>query len=242
MSPDCFTGTLSAVQAADAMRAGWLSTRPGDDVVSLPVSDGGPGFLAAMCNAFGANRIPVIVCDPLGRPTPAEFALLDEQAWIESALACGLQLLEPSEFDPGKATSYGVGQLISAAIEAGAKQITVGVGGTACNDAGAGMWAALGATSEGADLSQGGLALRLVTGIDLTPALAKVKDVEIILATDVDNPLLGGRGATATYAKQKGADDELIMRLEVALRDFSSLVGKRADGKDAAVALGAGSG
>ncbi len=254
VSPDCFTGTLSALEAAQAIATGWLQTRPEDEVKVLPVADGGPGFLDAITNAVGATRIPVVVSDPLGRQIPAEFAMLEKRAWIESAMACGTQLLDADELNPGMTTTYGVGQLIAAAVAAGAKQITIGVGGTATNDAGAGMWAALGATAEGgslanddlqskgASLNQGGLALRKVSAIDFTPVLELLEGVELVLASDVDNPLLGGRGATATFAKQKGADEELVMRLEVSLREFSSMVGRRGDGKDAAVAIGAGSG
>jgi glycerate kinase len=242
VSPDCFTGTLSALEASEAIRAGWLQTHPNDEVSVLPVCDGGPGFLDVAVNAFAATRVPVIVRDPLGREIPAEFAIAGQRAWIESAQACGLHLLSPDERDAGVTSSFGVGQLIAAAIDAGATHITIGVGGTATNDAGAGMWAALGATAQGSSLDAGGLALRSVTEVDLAPALARIAGVEIVVVTDVDNPLLGGRGATATYATQKGATEELVMRLEVSLRDFAQLVGKRGDGKDAAVALGAGSG
>lgn len=242
VSPDSFTGTLSALEASSAIRDGWLQTNPNDEVVILPVSDGGPGFLDVVCNAFGASRIPVVVKDPIGRQIPSEFALAGTSAWIESALACGVQVLNPSELDPAITSSFGVGQLLAAAIEAGATQVTIGVGGTATNDAGAGIWAALGATSAGGELTQGGLSLREVTEVNLTAALEKVAGVKIILATDVDNPLLGARGATATYGPQKGAKNDLVLRLEVSLRDFTNRVGKRTDGKDAAVALGAGSG
>ena len=242
VSPDCFTGTLSALEASEAIRAGWLHTNPNDEVTLLPVCDGGPGFLDVAVNAFNASRVPAIVRDPLGRDMPAEFALAGNRAWIESAQACGLHLLSADERDAGVTSSFGVGQLIAAAIDAGARHITIGVGGTATNDAGAGMWAALGATAQGSSLEAGGLALRAITALDLAPALARIAGVEIVVVSDVDNPLLGARGATATYAPQKGASEELVMRLEVSLRDFTQLVGKRSDGKDAAVALGAGSG
>jgi glycerate kinase len=242
VSPDCFTGTLSALQACEAIRAGWLQTNPNDEVTLLPVCDGGPGFLDVTVIAFGAERVPMIVRDPLGREIPAEFAIAGDRAWIESAQACGLHLLTADERDAGITSSYGVGQLLDAAIDVGATHITIGVGGTATNDAGAGMWAALGATAQGSSLDAGGLTLRAITNVDLAPALARIAGVEIVVVTDVDNPLLGARGATATYAPQKGASQELVMRLEVSLRDFTQLVGKRSDGKDAAVALGAGSG
>ena len=246
VSPDSFGGTLSAQQAADAIARGWLQTCPNDDVTSLPVCDGGPGFVDAIVQALGASRVPVIVTDPLGRAVPADFALLDHHAWIESAAACGLHLIDPSERNVGGASSFGLGQLIRAAIESGATHITIGVGGTATNDAGAGMLAALGATgqsSAGDDaLKAGGLGLRTFETINLDAVHALLRGITLEVATDVDNPLLGARGATATYGPQKGADEDTVMRLEVALRHFRDLMGKRDDGKDASVALGAGSG
>lgn len=242
MSPDCFTGTLTALEAANAIRTGWLETNPTDEVVVLPVCDGGPGFLDVASNAFGATRVPVIVRDPLGREIPSEFALAGERAWIESALACGLQVLAQDERDPGVTSSFGLGQLIAAAIDAGATQITIGVGGTATNDAGAGLLAALGATATSGQLNTGGLGLCEIAEVDLSQALTRIANVSLVVVSDVDNPLLGSRGATATYAPQKGADRDLVMRLEVALRNFAEVVGKRVDGKDPAVALGAGSG
>lgn len=240
VSPDCFTGTLTAVEAAHAIRQGWLLTNPNDEIHIVPMSDGGPGFLACVVEALGATAVPVIVSDPLGRDVPAEFAILGDQAWIESAQACGLAHLSVDERDPLVTTTFGVGQLIDAAIQAGAKRITVGLGGSGTNDAGAGALAALGARCESGALDTGGARLADTGAIDLTAALERVKGVDIVLASDVDNPLLGLRGATAMFGRQKGADDNRIMILEGALEKFVSSLGKRADGKEPAVALGAG--
>jgi len=239
VSPDCFTGTLTSAQAATAIASGWRTEFPSDIVEIAPLSDGGPGFVSAIAASIGASVIPVIVTGPLGKPVPAQFALLKDQAWIESAQACGLDLIDQESRNPELTTTYGVGEMILAAISNGATKITVGLGGSGTNDAGAGMLAALGATADNS-LSTGGLALKDVNSIDLAKVHQNLTSIEITCASDVDNPLLGLRGATATFAKQKGADEAAIMRLEGALENFARVCGKRTDGKDPAVALGSG--
>ena len=240
MCPDGFTGTMSAHEAAEAMKAGWLETCPTDEVVVMPLSDGGPGFIDSVVQALGATRHVVMVRGPKADTVPAQFASLGEHAWIESAQACGLHLVEQSDRDPKHLSTYGVGQLIEAAIELGCSTITVGLGGSATNDGGAGALAALGATSVGGSLDQGGSALLAITSVDLRIARARVSQVQIVAATDVDNPLLGLRGATNVFSRQKGADDSDVMHLEGALEHFAQMCAKRPDGKDPAVALGAG--
>lgn len=240
VSPDCFTGTLTAVECAVSIRAGWLSEFPEDEIVLAPLSDGGPGFVGGLHQVLGGELVTAIVRSPIGTQTPAEFLLKGEEAWIESAQACGLALIEDSKRDPRYTSTFGVGELIQIAIERGAKKITIGLGGSGTNDAGAGMLSALGATAHGGQLDQGGAFLKNVESVDLKPALEKVSGVELIVASDVDNPLLGIRGATAVFSRQKGADDFAVMELEGALEKFASLCGRRSDGKDPAVALGAG--
>lgn len=240
VAPDCFTGTLTASEAAEAIKQGWLQTAPSDDIVLAPMSDGGPGFCDAVITSLDAERIPVIVTGPLGDQVPAYFALQGEHAWIESALACGLALIPQDKRNPSFTTTYGVGELINAAIDAGAKTIAVGLGGSGTNDAGAGALAALGAVSVGGSLSEGGLALRNVTEVDLSAARNRLAGINLVIASDVDNPLLGLRGATAMFGKQKGADEAMIMTLEGSLENFAQVCGRRDDGKDPAVALGAG--
>ena len=239
VSPDCFTGTLTSVEAATAIRDGWLEVHPTDEVVIAPLSDGGPGFVGGLHAVLGGELVTAIVRGPLGEKTPAQFLLKESEAWIESAQACGLHLVELEIRDPGFTSTYGVGELIAEAIERGAKTITVGLGGSGTNDAGAGMLAALGAKADG-DLSSGGAALKTLSKVDLSAALEKISGIELIVASDVDNPLLGLRGATAVFGPQKGADDFAVMELEGALENFSALCGRRSDGKDPAVALGAG--
>ncbi|WP_162213190.1 glycerate kinase, partial [Nostocoides australiense] len=149
IAPDCFTGTLTATQAAEAMAAGWAQTAPGDVLTLVPLSDGGPGFLDVLERALDGEMIATIVGDPLGREVPAGVLLVgaegERTAYVESAQAAGLHLLAASERDPAVTTSYGVGQLLLAAREAGAKRVVVGLGGSGTNDGGAGLLAALGA-------------------------------------------------------------------------------------------------
>ena len=239
VSPDCFTGTLTSVEAANAIRDGWLSVHPEDEVVIAPLSDGGPGFVGGLHAVLGGELITAIVTGPLGEKTPAQFLLRNDEAWIESAAACGLALVELEKRDPRITSTFGVGELIAHAIDRGAKTITVGLGGSGTNDAGAGMLAALGAIADG-PLNAGGATLKSLSSVDLKLALEKVSGIELIVASDVDNPLLGLRGATAVFGPQKGADDFAVMELEGALENFSKLCGRRSDGKHPAVALGAG--
>jgi glycerate kinase len=167
-------------------------------------------------------------------------------AYVESAQAAGLHLIASERRDPGITTTYGVGELIAAAIDEGAARIIVGLGGSATNDGGAGLLGALGATAtrDGQPaqdvLRTGGAGLTALDSVDLTPARGRVQAVELIAATDVDNPLLGIRGASAGFGPQKGADDVKVIELDDALVHFSKLIGRGTDGRDPAVALGAG--
>jgi glycerate kinase len=245
--PDKYAGTLSAVQAADAIAEGWRRTAPEDDLALVPLADGGPGFLEVLHAALGGELVPVRVRGPLGASVDAAVLLVGDTAYLECAQACGLHLVPEDARDPRVTTTYGVGELLLAAIGRGAARVVVGLGGSATNDAGAGLLAALGATARAADgsdatalLAAGGGALAGVAEVDLAPALAAVDGVGLVLASDVDNPLLGLRGATNGFGRQKGADDAALMTLEGALESFAAAVGRRTDGKDPAVALGAG--
>lgn len=212
---------------------------PDDELDLVPLSDGGPGFVDTMADALGGDLIGATITGPLGQQTPGAVLMVGDTAYVESAQACGIHLVEASDLDPARATTYGVGELIALAIESGARRIIVGLGGSATNDGGAGALAALGATSD-VPLDRGGLNLRGVTTVDLSAALAAVSGVEVLAATDVDNPLLGLTGAAKVFGAQKGADDNLILQLDAALGDFAAAIGRRADGKDPAVAKGSG--
>ncbi len=245
--PDKFAGTLSAPEAAAAIAAGWRRTAPGDRLDLVPLADGGPGFVDVLHATLGGELLAATVSGPLGEPVPAAVLLHDGTAYVESAQACGLHLLPEDRRDPTTTTTFGVGELVAAALDAGAREVVVGLGGSGTNDGGAGLLAALGATAttaEGADattlLREGGLGLRGLAAVDTTPARARLAGVRVRAATDVDNPLLGLRGATNGFGPQKGATDEQVMALEGALEAFAAAVGRRPDGKDPAVALGAG--
>ncbi len=247
IAPDDFKGTLSAVEAAEAIAIGWRSHAPDDTLTLIPMSDGGPGFVRAVSTVLGGDIAPVGLRGPMGETAIGMVLMVDDTGYVESAHGCGLALVHPDRRDARAATSYGVGQLIAAAIDSGARRIVVGLGGTASTDGGAGMLAALGATARDAAgspiaLEAGGAALAGVVTVDLAPARARVADVEIVVASDVDSPLLGSRGAARGFAAQKGADDAAVEELEAALTSYSRAIGRRADGKDPAVALGAGAG
>ncbi len=247
IAPDDFKGTLSAVEAAEAIAIGWRSHAPDDTLTLIPMSDGGPGFVRAVSTVLGGDIAPVGLRGPMGETAIGMVLMVDDTGYVESAHGCGLALVHPDRRDARAATSYGVGQLIAAAIDSGAQRIVVGLGGTASTDGGAGMLAALGATARDAAgspiaLEAGGAALADVVTVDLAPARARVADVEIVVASDVDSPLLGSRGAARGFAAQKGADDAAVEQLEAALTSYSRAIGRRADGKDPAVALGAGAG
>jgi glycerate kinase len=224
VAPDSFGGTLSAAEAAAAIARGWSAGAPHDRVDVRPLSDGGPGFVEVLHAALGGDLLPVTVPDPLGRPVPATVLLSGGTAYLESAQACGLHHLSPAERDPRVTTSYGVGVLLAAAVEAGARQAVVGLGGSATNDGGAGMYAALGAApldAGGLALPYGGAALSGCAGLGGVPAL---RGIDLVLASDVDNPLVGLHGASAVYGPQKGATREDVLLLDGSLQTWADVL------------------
>jgi glycerate kinase len=242
--PDSFTGPLTAAEAARAIAEGWSRVAPDDELVQRPLSDGGPGFLDAVQAGRGGVRHRVEVLGPIGARVTAEYLVDDEgTAWVESASAAGLHLVPLDRRDPTRTTSFGVGQVIAAALADGAARIVVGVGGTGTCDGGAGLLAALGGRAAPDDgLDRGGGALLEIGRLDLTAALATVEGRVIEVATDVDVPLLGARGAARGFAPQKGANPEQVEVLEQALAHWATLLGRGPDGRSAAVTLGAGAG
>ena len=222
--PDKFAGTLSAPEVVAAVTEGWRDVAPGDDVAGRPLSDGGPGFIDVLAAATRGLLVPVPTSDPLGRPVTGEILVADATAYVESAQACGLHLLAASERDPKVTTSYGLGQLLLAAVESGARRVVVGLGGSATNDAGAGMLTALDAApldAAGYALPYGGAALTAVDRLGGTPRL---RGVELVAATDVDNPLTGVYGASAVFGPQKGADRADVLLLDAALERFAGVL------------------
>ncbi|GAA1792961.1 glycerate kinase [Planosporangium flavigriseum] len=228
VGPDKFAGTLSAAEAAAAVVEGWREVAPDDEITVRPLSDGGPGFLDSLSldslSLDGARRIPVDTYDPLGRPVAGAVLLDGETAYVESAQACGLHLLAPAERDPRVTTSYGLGPLISAAVEHGARDVVVGLGGSATNDAGAGMLAALDAApldAGGYALPYGGAALVACARLGGVPRL---RGVRLVAATDVDNPLTGLHGASSVFGPQKGASRADVLELDAALAKFAEVL------------------
>jgi glycerate kinase len=247
IAPDAFGGTLSAPEAAAAIARGWQRTAPDDSLDLVPLADGGPGFLDVLQVGLGGELVRLTVTGPTGAPTRAAVLRVGARAYVESAQACGLHLLAPEGRDPTVTTTYGVGELVAAAVAGGARQVVVGLGGSGTDDAGAGLLAALGARAAGESgqeltdrLRGGGLGLREVASVDLGPARERLTEVSLVAATDVDSPLLGPRGASQGFAAQKGATPGQVVALEQSLAAFAHAVGRRPDGKDPAVALGAG--
>ncbi|HZE41825.1 MAG TPA: glycerate kinase, partial [Stackebrandtia sp.] len=176
--PDKFAGTASAPEAAAAIADGWREVADGDELTVLPLADGGPGMLDALEAALGGERVAIDVFDPLGRKVTGEFLRLGEIAYIESAQACGLHLLDAEERDPLRANSFGLGQLMLAATERGARCLVIGLGGSATNDGGAGMLTALGMSARdaaGRVVGYGGAALAACHSVDGTPLLRRAR-------------------------------------------------------------------
>lgn len=226
IAPDEFGGTLTAAEAAAAVAAGWSATWPSDELELVPVSDGGPGFCEVLSASLGGEWIALTVRDPLGRPTPARLLRVGATAYVESAQACGLQLVAPHERDPLRAASAGVGDLVAAAAS-GTERIVVGLGGSATSDGGAGMLEALGLallTASGDRLPPGAGALASLDHLGHT-ALSRPPG-DLLAATDVDNPLLGPDGASTVFGPQKGATGPQVAQLEEALANLCRVVGR----------------
>ncbi|MFL6107766.1 MAG: glycerate kinase [Marmoricola sp.] len=241
IAPDKFAGTLTAVEAADAIATGWLRRLPGTDVVRVPMSDGGPGFVDVLHASLGGELVAVTVPDPYGEPVPAAVLLVGSTAYIESAQAVGLHLTAADERRPMAASSRGLGELVLAAIGSGATRVVVGAGGTATNDGGAGLLAALGATATGAVLDGGPEGLVGLERVDLGPAVEAVASAELVLASDVDTQLLGLVGATKTYGPQKGLSEEELLVADARLQRFAEATDRKlATEKGAGAAGGIG--
>jgi glycerate 2-kinase len=242
IAPDKFAGTLTAVEAAEAMAEGWRRQAPADDVVTVPMSDGGPGFVDVLHAAVGGQLDALTVTGPLGDPTPAALLRTGDTAYLESSQACGLALVPADRREPLRATTFGVGEMVAAAIDAGARRLVVGLGGSGTNDGGAGLLAALGATGEPSGvLRSGGAALAGISGLDVGAARERVAGVELLAASDVDNPLLGLRGATNIFGPQKGVRQEQLVSLDAAIERFAALADRTlADAKGAGAAGGLG--
>ncbi|MEU5159969.1 glycerate kinase [Streptomyces sp. NPDC020875] len=240
VAADKFKGSLTAVQVAERVTRGLSRAAPGLDVVSLPVADGGDGTVAAAV-AAGFDRRTVRVTGPLGEPVTAAYALRDGIAVVELAEAAGLRLLPAGVLAPLTATSHGCGEILRAVLDTGARNIVLGVGGSACTDGGAGMLTALGArflAADGTPLPPGGAALAGLATADLTGLDPRLRDTGLILAGDVANPLTGPRGAAAVYGPQKGAGPAEVAVLDAALTHYADVLGRERSAEPGAGAAG----
>ncbi|WP_370037309.1 glycerate kinase [Nocardioides sp.] len=224
VAPDKFAGTLTAVEAAEAIAEGWRRRSPGDEIDLAPMSDGGPGFVDVLHAATGGDLVVVTVTGPLGEPTPATLLLDGPTAYVESAQACGLQLTGGEGVEV--ASTVGVGQLVGAAVDAGATTVVVGLGGSGTNDGGAGLLHALGATADGR-LDAGPRRLSDVPSVDLGPARERLAGVTLVAASDVDSPLTGLFGATKTFGPQKGLDEGRIALVDGLLEQLAVATDRR---------------
>jgi glycerate kinase len=238
VAPDKFAGTLSAPEAAAAIATGWRRRVPDAEVDEVPMSDGGPGFVDVLHAALGGDLVAVTVPGPYGDPVPATVLRVGETAYVECAQAVGLHLTAPADRRPMVATSRGLGELLRVAIEGGARTVVVGAGGSATNDGGSGLLAALGATAEGGVLDRGPAGLADLTAVDIEPARRATAGVALVLASDVDNQLLGLIGATKTFGPQKGLTEEQLLTADGRLQRFADLVDRKAAARKGAGAAG----
>jgi glycerate 2-kinase len=234
IASDKFKGSLTATEVAQALAAGMLDVLPRLQTVLLPVADGGDGTVAAALSA-GYDKITVDAVGPAGEQVRAPYALHGDRAVVELAAVVGLSMLPGGRLDPLRSSTYGLGLVIADAIRRGATTVVLGLGGSASTDGGAGMVQALGARlldADGHDLQPGGGALANLAHLDLAPLRARLEAVKIIVASDVDNPLLGPNGAAAVFGPQKGAQPQNVQMLERGLRHWSELVSQATERND----------
>jgi glycerate kinase len=250
IAPDSFKESLSALEVADAIEAGFREVFPQAAVRKLPVADGGEGTVQAMIDATGGRCVDVEVTGPLGEPVAAFYGELPASsdgaamAVIEMAAASGLELVAPGHRNPLLATSRGTGELIRHALDAGVRRFVLGVGGSATNDGGAGMLQALGVQfldDAGAELGAGGAELSRLAHIDVAKLDPRVADSEFHIACDVSNPLVGPQGASAIFGPQKGATPAMVTQLDACLAHYAAIMALDL-GQDVADMPGAGGG
>ena len=229
VAPQAFKGSISAQDAGQAMREGILRVFADAEVEVTPVADGGDGTLQTLVGLTGGSVRSVRVAGPLGERIEAQWGALGDgqTAVIEMARTSGLALLSPAERDPLHATTYGLGEVLREALDAGFRSFIVGIGGSATNDGGAGMAQALGVRlldETGRDLPPGGAALAGLRRVDVSGLDGRVMEARFSVACDVSNPLTGPEGASAVYGPQKGAAPDLVEQLDAALKNFAEVV------------------
>ncbi|MGJ7919065.1 glycerate kinase family protein [Neobacillus sp. LXY-4] len=252
LAPDSFKESISAKNAALAMKKGILAVFPNAECEIVPMADGGEGTVESLVSMENGELIKTEVIGPLGQKVNAEFGLLKKEktAIIEMASASGIELINKEQRNPLVTTTYGTGQLIKQALDNGVTRILIGIGGSATNDGGVGMLQALGVSfkdQNGAELSWGGGALNQLRTIDISGLDKRIKDVQIDVACDVTNPLIGANGASAIFGPQKGATPDMVVQLDQNLAHYAEMIKKElaidiadAEGAGAAGGLGAG--
>lgn len=244
VAPDSYKGSVSAVGVSEAMKRGVLKIFPNAEVLKIPIADGGEGTVEALVTATQGKMKSAEVTGPLGEKITAQWGILGDGATavIEMAAASGLPLVPKDKRDPRITTTYGTGELIRAALDAGLRRIIIGIGGSATNDGGTGMAKALGAkflNGDGTELPPGGGGLANLKKIDLSGLDTRLLETEITVACDVDNPLCGQRGASAVFGPQKGATPEMVQELDSSLNHYAKCACE-ATGRDVATQAGAG--
>lgn len=229
IAPDSYKGSLRSTDVCDLMAAAFARELPEAELSCVPMGDGGEGTLAAVVSATGAELRSVRVRDPLGRPIMAHYAVLAglRRVFIEMAAASGIELLQEHELNPLWTSSYGTGQLLRAAMDAGAEEMVIGIGGSATVDGGAGILQALGCRlldGEGRELPAGGATLARVADIDTGGCERRLRALRLKIACDVTNPLTGPNGAARVFGPQKGATPAMVAELEAALAHWAAVL------------------
>ena len=249
---DSFKGSLSSLEVAEAFEQGFRSICPDCEVRKVAIADGGEGTVEALVETLGGEYIDVEVCDPLHRPIKARYGIIDsgKTAVIEMSAASGFTLLKVEERNPLLTSTYGTGEMVADAISRGCRKILMGIGGSATNDAGTGMFRALGYRffdGCGEELVGGGEILERIVDIDDSNVIPELAECKFIVACDVTNRLFGKFGAAYVFAPQKGADEAMVEQLDDGLRNFSRRVAyyngtmlPLVEGGGAAGGLGAG--
>lgn len=229
IAPDSFKGSLSAKEAAKAIERGIKRAYPNSETILIPAADGGEGTMEALVSATGGHFVPAIVKGPIGKPVEAKYGVLGDKKTciIEIANSSGLDLLHKDERNPMIATSYGMGELIKLALDDGYRNFILALGGSATNDGGAGMLQALGMKlldQSGNEIDLGGGELKRLHRIENRHFDKRIKESTFLIASDVDNPLIGETGATRVFGPQKGASEEMIEILDQNLRHFADVI------------------
>src|SRR5436190_16981014 len=229
IAPQSLKGSLTAAEAGQAIAAGVEAVYPEAEIDIVPIADGGEGTVQALVDATGGEIVQQTVTGPLGEPVTAFFGLLGDgrTAALEMAAAAGLPLVPPDKRDPRITTTYGVGELILAALDRGSRRFIIGIGGSATNDGGAGMAQALGAsllTADGKEIARGGAGLAPLSHISISNIDPRLQECTVQVACDVTNPLFGPTGASAVYGPQKGATPAMVTQLDAALEQYARVI------------------